>query len=103
MLNFQILLTFKEFATQCHLSYRRGQTVYSVKHQVFVNESAGNEQYCQKFLEAHEYSQALGSWTQGSAISEADLATAISNVGTAGYVETDGGSAQLSQVNIVGI
>ena len=70
-----------------------GQTVYSVKHQVFVNESSGNEQYCQKFLEAHEYSQALGSWTQGSAISEADLATAIANVGTAGYVETDGGSA----------
>ena len=70
-----------------------GQTVYSVKHQVFVNESAGNEQYCQKFLEAHEYTQVLGSWTQGSAISEADLATAISNVGTAGFVETDGGSA----------
>ena len=36
-----------------------GQTVYSVKHQIFVNESAGNEQYCQKFLEAHEYTQGL--------------------------------------------
>ena len=71
-----------------------GQSFYSVKHQVFVNESSGNEQYCQKFLEAHEYSQVNGSWTQGSEISEADLKTAIANVGTTGYVETDGGSSE---------
>ena len=68
------------------------ETFYSVKHQIYVNESAGNEQYCQKFLEAHEYSRAGFGWSQGDAISEADLQTAIDNVPTTGSVETDGGS-----------
>ena len=69
------------------------KTTYSVKHQVYVNESSGNEQYCQKFLEAHQWSQGLSGWSQGDEISSSDLATAISTAKSAGaWIETDGGS-----------
>lgn len=69
------------------------ESTYSVKHQVFVNESSGNERYCQKFLEAHEWSQGLSGWTEGNEISESDFLSAINAAkGANAYIETDGGS-----------
>ena len=70
-----------------------GQTVYGVRHQVQVNEGA--DRYCQKFQSANAYTQSLtGTWSEGSAINESDLASAITNAqGGGGYVETDGGTA----------
>ena len=69
-----------------------GQTVYGVRHQVQVNEGA--DRYCQKFQSANAYTQASGTWSEGSAINESDLASAISTAqGGGGYVETDGGTA----------
>ena len=66
---------------------------YSVKHQVYVNETSGAERYCQKFLEAHEWTQGLSGWSQGNAISETDLGSAITTAKNAGaWIETDGGS-----------
>ena len=40
-------------------------SIYSVKHKIYVNESSGNEQYCQKFLEAHQWQQNSGHLKQG--------------------------------------
>ena len=70
-----------------------GQSVYGVRHQVQVNEGANR--YCQKFESANEYTQGgTGTWSEGSAISESDLETAITNAqGGGGYVQTDGGTA----------
>ena len=61
-------------------------TTYSVIHQINVNEGANR--YCQKFLSANQWSQVGTSWTEGNAITEANLAAAISG---ADYVDTDGG------------
>ena len=70
-----------------------GQTVYGVRHQVQVNEGA--DRYCQKFQSANAYTQGVsGTWSEGSAINESDLASAISTAqGGGGYVDTDGGTA----------
>jgi hypothetical protein len=69
-----------------------GQSVYGVRHQVQVNEGA--DRYCQKFQSANAYTQSSGTWSEGSAISESDLASAITNAqGGGGYVDTDGGTA----------
>ena len=70
-----------------------GMTTYAVRHQVQVNEGA--DRYCQKFSSANEYSQGgNGLWTEGSAISESNLATAITNAQNGGgFVDTDGGTA----------
>ena len=70
-----------------------GNTVYGVRHQIQVNEGA--DRYCQKFESANVYTQGgTGTWSEGSAISESDLETAITNAqGGGGYVQTDGGTA----------
>ena len=70
-----------------------GGTVYGVRHQVQVNEGA--DRYCQKFQSANAYTQgASGTWSEGSAINESDLASAITSAqGGGGYVDTDGGTA----------
>jgi len=70
-----------------------GMTTYAVRHQVQVNEGA--DRYCQKFSSANEYSQGgNGLWTEGAAISETNLATAITNAQNGGgFVDTDGGTA----------
>ena len=70
-----------------------GQAVYGVRHQVQVNEGA--DRYCQKFQSANAYTQGVsGTWSEGSAINESDLASAISTAqGGGGYVDTDGGTA----------
>ena len=70
-----------------------GMTTYAVRHQVQVNE--GEDRYCQKFSSANEYSQGgNGLWTEGAAISETNLATAITNAQNGGgFVDTDGGTA----------
>ena len=70
-----------------------GMTTYAVTHQVQVNEGA--DRYCQKFFSANEYTQGgNGLWTEGAAISETNLATAITNAQNGGgFVDTDGGTA----------
>ena len=53
-----------------------GQTVYGSDTKFTVNEGA--DRYCQKFESANEYTQGgTGSWSQGAAIGESDLASAI--------------------------
>ena len=70
------------------------RSFFSVKHKIYVNESSGNEQYCQKFLEAHQWSNLpLGVWSEGDEVAEAALNTLITDAKAAGaYIETDAGS-----------
>ena len=70
-----------------------GSTTYGVRHQVQVNE--GSDRYCQKFISANAYTQGgTGLWTEGSAITESDLATAITNAQNGGgFIQTDGGTS----------
>ena len=66
---------------------------YSVKHKIYVNESLGNEQYCQKFLEAHQWTNEAGTWSEGNEVAEAAFDTLITDAKAAGaYIETDAGS-----------
>ena len=44
---------------------------YSVRHQIHVNE--GDNRYCQKFLDAHLYTQTLQGWQEGADVGEAVL------------------------------
>ena len=44
---------------------------YSVRHQIYVNE--GNNRYCQKFLDAHLYTQTQQGWQEGADVGEAVL------------------------------
>lgn len=67
--------------------------MYGVRHQLYLNE--GSALYCQKFESANIYTQdADGSWTQGAAVTEANLQTLITNAQNGGgYIDTDGGAA----------